>query len=345
MHAADPGGKPVAHDASTYTNSVVPFLSQHCIACHGEGEANASLRLDQLQPDFSVPESAARWAEVMDQINLGQMPPPEEPSPELEQLGEVADWIAAGVRSEERRRVGSGGRALLRRMNRTEYANTIRDLLSIRFLPGESPQDLLPPDGTVDGFDKVSTGLMVDPSLLENYFELASRIAEQVVVDGPPEFPTQTMRFELEDTAANRAIDYLCANPGIECREHDILLMDHSTRSFGEMKYGDTKKEIPVAGFYRIRVRVWGTRGADGKPVRMQVRQQHPQQDRQLLIESDVIDEPQVYELLTARDPKCGEYSVSIVNGSAFQQSSPVGAKLFASSTELVGELVLGELG
>ena len=77
----------------------------------------------------------------------------------------------------------------------------------------------------------------------------------------------------------------------------------------------------------------------------MQVRQQHPQQDRQLLIESDVIDEPQVYELLTARDPKCGEYSVSIVNGSAFQQSSPVGAKLFASSTELVGELVLGELG
>lgn len=326
--AADNKAGKTVSDLATFTKTVKPFLQQHCIDCHGDKKAKAKLRLDNLEPEFLSRASAAKWIEVMDQLNLGQMPPEEKPRPAIEQLATVAEWIAKELRAAERQQRSSGGRVLLRRMNRAEYANTMRDLLGVRFLPGESPLDLLPPDGTAEGFDKVATALMLDSSLLENYFEVATRIANDALVDGPPEFPTKTMRYELEDTAKNRAIDYLCAARGIECRENDIMLMQGSTRSYGVMKYGNTRKEIPTTGMYRIRVRAWGTKGEDGEPVIMRMRQNHPEADRQILIETTVTDEPKIYEIIVARDPKCGEYNVSIVNESGFERSSRVGSTL-----------------
>ena len=315
-------------DPDGYKSNVHAFLKQHCVRCHGEKEQEGNLRLDTLSPDFGVSATAGKWIEVMDNLNLEEMPPEGEPRPDIEEVTAVARWIAAELRHADRRQHGAGGRVVMRRMNRAEYANTIRDLLGMTFLPEESPLDYLPPDGTAEGFDKVSLALMLDPSLLEKYFEVAQQIADRAIVDGPPPFKTEIMRLEMEDIARNRAIDYICASPGAECRENDILLMQGSTRSFGVMKYPGTREEIPVKGMYTIRVRAWGERGADGKPVMMRVRQGHPSADQQLLIETEVTDEPKVYEVTLPRDPKCGEYNVSLVNETGFQTTSRVGVRI-----------------
>ncbi|PQO38087.1 DUF1592 domain-containing protein [Blastopirellula marina] len=301
------------------------FLKTYCAECHGPDTQESDLRLDQLQPDFSHATTASTWIEVMDKINLGEMPPEGSTMPSSDEAASVADWIASELRLAERTKLSAQGRVILRRMNRAEYANTVRDLLKLNFLPGESPESLLPPDGTAEGFDKVSVALMLDPSLLDKYFEVAQRIADSAIVEGPPPFPTEKMRLEMEDIAENRAIHYLCATPGIECLEKAIVLMQGSTRSYGVMKYPGLRQEIPIEGMYRIRVRAWGEPGEDGQPVVMRVRQDHPSADQQLLLETEVTETPQVYEIVVPRDPKCGEYNVSIVNETGFQLSSRVG--------------------
>ncbi|QDU98395.1 DUF1592 domain-containing protein [Lignipirellula cremea] len=317
-----------AADLQTYAQVVQPFLRAHCLDCHGADKPQGDLRLDTLLADFNTVRSAGQWIEVMDKLNLGEMPPQEEPQPKIEELTAVTRWIAAELRQAERRQRSAGGRVVLRRMNRAEYANTIRDLLSVQFLPGESPLDLLPPDGTAEGFDKVSSALTLDPSLLEKYFEVAQQVARAAVVDGPPPFETQVMRYELEETANNRAIQYLCSASGIHCREQDIMLMQGSTRSFGVMKYPGSNKEIPVKGMYRIRVRAWGEKGADGEPVVMRFHQNHPSANQQLLLQTEVTDQPKIYEVVVPRDPQCGEYNVSLVNGYAFQTTSRTGSQI-----------------
>ncbi len=304
------------------------FLKSYCIDCHGPDTQESDLRLDRLQPDFAHASNASTWIEVMDKMNLGEMPPEGSPLPSPADVASVTDWIATELRAAERLKLGAKGRVILRRMNRAEYANTVRDLLHLNYLPGESPESILPPDGTAEGFDKVSVALMLDPSLLDKYFEVAQRIADSAIVDGPPPFPTEKMRLEMEDIAENRAIRYLCATPGIECQEKAIALMQGSTRSFGVMKYPGLRQEIPIEGMYRIRVRAWGEPGEDGQPVVMRVRQNHPSADQQLLLETEVSDTPQVYEIIVPRDPKCGEYNVSIVNETGFQKSSRVGNEI-----------------
>lgn len=311
-----------------FAKTIRPFLKTYCFDCHGAETQEADLRLDTLEDDFTKATSASTWIEVMDKINLGEMPPEASPSPATKDLAGITHWIAAELRQAERHSLGHGGRVILRRMNRAEYTNTVRDLLHLSFLPGESPSSVLPPDGTAEGFDKVSVALMLDPSLLDKYFEFAQRIADKAIVDGAPPFATETMRLEMEDIANNRAIDYLCATPGIECQEKAIVLMQGSTRSFGVMKYPGTRNEIPVNGMYRIRVRAWGERGTDGEPVIMRVRQGHPSADQQLLLETEVTDQPEIYEIVVPRDPKCGEYNISIVNQTGFQVTSRVGSEI-----------------
>lgn len=312
----------------SFSHKIRPFLKTYCYDCHGAETQEADLRLDTLEDDFTKSTSASTWIEVMDKMNLGEMPPEGSPGPPTKHLANVTDWIATQLRQAERSSLGKQGRVILRRMNRAEYTNTVRDLLHLKFLPGESPESILPPDGTAEGFDKVSVALMLDPSLLDKYFEVAQRIADKAIVDGPPPFATKTMRLEMEDIAHNQAIDYLCATPGIECEEKAIVLMQGSTRSFGVMKYPGTRDEIPVNGMYRIRVRAWGQRGDDGAPVIMRVRQGHPSADQQLLLETEVTDQPKIYEIIIPRDSKCGEYNVSIVNQTGFQINSRVGSEI-----------------
>jgi cytochrome c553 len=303
-----------------------PFIKTYCVACHGPEKQEGKLRLDTLATDFSQAEVARQWVEVMDQLNRGEMPPDDRPRPDTVAQQQIVKWIAAELRAAERQSRSSGGRVVLRRMNRTEYANTIRDLLAIHFLPGESPLDFLPPDGRADGFDKGSSALMLDPSLLDKYYEVAQRIAAQAIVIGPPPFATYRNRFELEDTAKRGSIRYMCAQPGFQCREHDVVVMEGGTRSFDDLFYPGTKqnggrgKRIPIKGMYAVRVRAAADRGGKDEPVTMQVVREGGGEG--VLLET-IVDapeaEPKVYEVIMPLGTDGGEFSVRIGKQTRFR--------------------------
>ncbi len=315
--AVEPTTRPAASRLlapAEYQSLVRPFVSQHCLRCHGPEKQEGKFRLDSLAVDFTASESVRHWIEVMDRINLGEMPPADEPRPDAEQSRAVARWLAAELRHAARQSLTSGGQVVLRRLNRTEYANTIRDLLSLTYLPGESPLEFLPPDGAAEGFDKVGAALMLDPSLLEKYFEVATRIADQAIVSGPPEVATHKKRFEFEDTARNRAIDYLCSRAEFECREHDAVVYDGGARSFGEFLYPKTRTMIPTKGIYAIRVRAAAFQAGREEPVRMRLRR-----GDEVLLETDVTappEAPQVFEVVLPLNSAGGnELDVSLLNG------------------------------
>ncbi len=310
-----------AQEDDAWRVAIHPFLREHCVPCHGKAKQAGDLRLDTLRPDFASATSAGTWIEVMDRLNLGEMPPPDRPQPSAADHRRVVGWIAGRLRAARERRIGNEGRVLMRRLNRAEYSNTIRDLFQMRFLPGEDPAALLPPDGSYEGFKKVGSALMLDSSLLGNYYEAARRVADRAIISGPPKFPTQTRHFEMEDMALpGSGFSYVCGHGGTDCGEHDVRLLSGNTRTARGLLYPGTDRMIPVKGMYTIRVRASGDPGEHAEPVRMFVERQNGREGR--LLEVDVTaprSAPQVYSVTLALDalPEArGVYmKVGIVNG------------------------------
>jgi hypothetical protein len=257
VHAVACADEPL--DVATYKSAVTEFISSHCISCHGPDAQEANLRLDRLRPDFVDSQTAGKWIEVMDNLNLGEMPPEGEPQPPPELAAKVTGWIAGELRHAATLSKGTGGRVLMRRLSRTEYGNIIRDLLAVDFLPGEGPRDLLPPDGTLGGFDKVSRALLLDPSLMRQYFEVASIVADKAVVTGPPPVPTRRNRMQFEDISGG--IEYIKHSRTTIVTDNGIVTMSQGMRTDEYLRHPWNDLLIPVRGRYRLRLRI----GADSK--------------------------------------------------------------------------------
>lgn len=303
----------------TFESEISPVFKEYCVRCHGAEKAEGKLRIDQLTADFSQRDNAAAWIEVRDMINLGEMPPEDEKQPPGELIEKTSNWIAAGLRAAEHAQVSNGGRVLLRRMNRHEYSNTVADLLSMKFPTGESPLDVLPPDGTAEGFDKVGAALLIDPSLMSQYYRVARRVADRGIVDGPPQYPTEKMRLEFEDIAESTAIGYLVTRLGMEPAPGGLQLVEGGTRSFGMLRYPGRRDNnvAPVSGFYRFTIRAGGARGANGEVPRIRLSHNHPDDSMRSILEVDVAapwDKPAEYSAIVPRDTLGGELNVRLVN-------------------------------
>jgi hypothetical protein len=168
-----------APDRAGHQQIIAPFLQQHCERCHNAKKARGEFRLDTHLPnDFFDPAAVAKWKEVVNVLNSHEMPPKAEPQPKPADTVKVVDWITAQtVRAELIRRDGA---IVLRRLNRDEYRNTIRDLVGIDFDTSSFPQD--PPAG---GFDNNGRALTVSPLHVELYLQAARQIVDRALVSGP----------------------------------------------------------------------------------------------------------------------------------------------------------------
>ena len=126
-----PASTALAAGPEFFEQKVMPFVKAHCHECHSGNNPRASFSIEGVKPDFSQPRFASRWAEVMDAINLGTMPPKDKPRPPAAEVLAVAEWIGGEIRRVQRESRMAGGQVLLRRLNRDEYANTVVDLLSL----------------------------------------------------------------------------------------------------------------------------------------------------------------------------------------------------------------------
>lgn len=172
--------------ADVFQETVRPFIENHCVACHDASTARAGFRIDLLGTDFNQGNTADYWKEVMDKINAGQMPPKASPRPDSKEAFAVVSWIAEQLEATTRAAQGAGGRVPLRRLNRVEYANTVRDLFSLDENFARRIEKELPADGKVGGFDRGAAGLFMDEGQLEKYMAVADMVlGEGVFVEKP----------------------------------------------------------------------------------------------------------------------------------------------------------------
>ncbi len=326
--------------AGVFDDEIVPALRAHCLKCHGPEKAEGRLRVDDLTADLAERGNALNWIEIRNAINLGEMPPEGEKPLPVEMIQKMSTWITQELRAADRARTSSGGRVLLRRMNRHEYTNTVADLLSMRFPTGESPLDVLPPDGTAEGFDKVSFALLVDPSLMTQYYQVARRIADRAIVDGPPEYPTEKMRLEFEDIPDSIAIGYLVERLGMKPVPGGLQLVEGNTRSFGMLRYPGRRDNnvAPVNGFYRFTIRAGAARGADGTVPRILLHHSHPDAEMETVLEVDVTapwDQPVEYSVTIPRDTLGNELSVRMLNEVSLYMGQRPGENFMRRNGEL----------
>ena len=308
---------PPVLDEATFRSTVKPFFAKHCTSCHDGDLSEGELRLDNLAANFSDREPSGHWVEVLDRINLGEMPPEDEPRPDPADLAKVTEWISKNLLQMRRSSESTGGRVLMRRLSRVEYANTVRDLLGVEFLDGEGPMEDLPPDGSIQGFDRMSKALLVDPSLMQAYIDVGSQVADRAIVFRPPPIPTKTMHFDFIDTR-DSSMSYLLNRRSHEINGSFLTVMESGARTYAKLRHPSTNKEIPVTGRYRIRVCAAADQGESKQPVFMDVKFGSLGRLARFRVDAK-FDDPKVYEFERTFDAAVpGEFGVDIVNGTRF---------------------------
>jgi hypothetical protein len=163
------------------------FVSQYCTQCHGEEKQKADRRFDMLSLSIEDFREQEMWQEIVDQLNLGEMPPEHETQPsEAERLA-VIEMITNGIAEAREKFSGISNHTVLRRLNKFEYTNTISDLLGLN-TDSWNPATDFPADVLVDGFDNDGAELVTSGLLLEKYFPAAeSAIVRATHFDSKPE--------------------------------------------------------------------------------------------------------------------------------------------------------------
>ncbi|MBL8826128.1 MAG: DUF1592 domain-containing protein [Planctomycetaceae bacterium] len=181
-----------------YESIAKPFIAQHCLSCHGEQKAKAGYRVDLIGTDFNAPTVAEHWKELLDRINVGEMPPDGSPQPDAKQLAAFTGWVNAQLRGVDQAAKQAGGRIPMRRLNRDEYANTVRDLLKLDENIVRPLIEDLPADGAAEGFDRLGVALYFDQTQIERSLNVAAKIVARAIVDEPPKMNRLHNKFDYQ---------------------------------------------------------------------------------------------------------------------------------------------------
>ncbi|MFT7638615.1 MAG: hypothetical protein ACI9G1_000339, partial [Pirellulaceae bacterium] len=176
LHAADK-----KQAVPVFTQDIQPVLAKHCYRCHGDKKQEADLRLDNLNTDFSDGAAAETWHDVLNKLNLGEMPPEKEEQPTTHEFEQLVDWLTLELKRVAAAKRDTGGHVVLRRLTRYEYNNTLRDLLGVDF---NFAVDLPPEPTSEDGFQNSGAALGMSPLQIELYLQAARVALEKAIVSG-----------------------------------------------------------------------------------------------------------------------------------------------------------------
>ncbi len=174
-------GADSAPQADEFQQRVQPILSQFCYRCHGPEKQEADLRLDTLDADLLRGNAAETWHDVLNRLNLGEMPPEDEPQPTDDQREGLVGWLTGEFQRLWESKSSTGGRTVLRRLTRYEYQNTMRELIGLDL---SYSKDLPPESFSKDGFKNNGAVLGMSPLQLEFYLEAARTALRKAIVVG-----------------------------------------------------------------------------------------------------------------------------------------------------------------
>ena len=164
---------------SAYARDVGRFLENHCIACHDGDEAEGGIDFAPYTDAADIATEYEFWEVVSRVLKDREMPPEDEPAPGEDEYDAAIAGIRRGLESFDCTASRRPGRVTMRRLNRVEYNNTIRDLLGIDFRPADD----FPSDDVGNGFDNIGDVLTLSPILMEKYLNAAEQIADKVYAD------------------------------------------------------------------------------------------------------------------------------------------------------------------
>lgn len=189
--------------AGQFESEIRPILVRRCFKCHGAKEQNGQVRIDSLSSDFVKNSADAEtWHDALNAINLGEMPPADVPGLTKAERTILVDWLTVEIDLAVKAKRQAGGGTVLRRLNRKEYQNTMRDLLGLDIDYAKNlPSDEL----SADGFRNNGAALRMSALQLDYYFQAARSALARVIVDGPePEvFQHQATKTVLDKTKEN----------------------------------------------------------------------------------------------------------------------------------------------
>lgn len=171
---------PVEPVADRIQRDVAPLLQKYCNSCHNTEKKKGGLDLSGFSTELSVLKSRKLWENAQRMLRAGEMPPDDKPQPTLDEKERLFKAIDATLNTVDCSRGADPGRVIIRRLNRTEYNNTIRDLVGVHFRPADD----FPADDIGYGFDHIGDVLSLPPVLFEKYMAAAERIMERAIHDG-----------------------------------------------------------------------------------------------------------------------------------------------------------------
>ncbi len=269
------------------------FIEKHCASCHDDVEKKGDLDLTSLAYSPTDPTNHALWVKIYDRVADGEMPPKKKKRPDATELAAFSSTLTKSLATAERSRLVAEGRATQRRLNRYEYENALRDLLSAPWL---QIRDALPEDGEANRFNKSGDALNVSHVQMGRYLAVADYALRQVIA-GQPERPVTKitryyareqrsfvgpMKFSPFNTSPERAsfpILGLAAQPDVRSEKAKITVgaADPVTRDLEavgvvasnyepiEPKFNQFK--APVAGRYKLRFNTFSVWVGPAKPV------------------------------------------------------------------------------
>ena len=239
-----------ADDSVVFQERVLPLVKKYCIECHSGSEPEAELSFDTVGHLSHVDDHPELWENIAEKLRRHEMPPADHPQPPADELKTVDAWISARMTRLLASQHPNPGRVTMRRLNRAEYNNTIRDLVGVDFRPAND----FPVDDTGYGFDNIGDVLALPPLLMEKYFSAAEQIIDKAIVEKVVGEPIAS----IEGMAMRR----VSGGGGPDANAAHVLHTDGLLEA--EIK-------IPATGQYEILVKAFGTQaGAD--PARMSVR-------------------------------------------------------------------------
>ncbi len=249
--AAQPQSNKIAADRALaekafYERQLRPFLNKYCFDCH-EGETpDSDVRLDVHASVGDLREDRKRWEKAIRMLQSGRMPPVDATQPPRNVKTGIANWLDTTLNYVDCDAPRDPGYVTIRRLNRNEYRNTIRDLLGVDF----ELSDDFPADDVGYGFDTVGDVLSLPPILMEKYLAAAERVTDQALAQlQPAEGPSTKYagsRLRGEGRAQLSGDAWRLTSAGEIVANH----------------------KFPAAGAYTIRIRAEGDQAGD-EPVRM----------------------------------------------------------------------------
>ncbi|MDH3584204.1 MAG: PA14 domain-containing protein, partial [Phycisphaerae bacterium] len=254
--------------------SLKPFFKQYCYGCHGPEKQKGEIRLDTLGSDLQQHKTLEIWQNVLDQLNLGEMPPKKKPQPTTAEVRPVIDTLTTSLAHAYATARSTGGQTVLRRLNRHELRNTFRDLLYLSgadYRPdaagsrlvdnngngsvqrtGNDPLRFFPEDEEEDGFFNLGDKLVMSDFLLKLTLAAAEEVLHQAThLQEKPKVEARRLTGHLVKGNSGHLIEVASReiNPGYE-------MMVTGYERFGRLSPTDLRGGVGVSARYRVTVEV-----------------------------------------------------------------------------------------